>query len=63
MGVYSNEYQKLEDLPEGATIGIPNDTTNGGRALMVLASAGVIKLKEGADVTAAKRILLRIRKI
>ncbi|HHY40846.1 MAG TPA: MetQ/NlpA family ABC transporter substrate-binding protein [Syntrophaceticus sp.] len=55
MGVYSNEYQKLEDLPEGATIGIPNDTTNGGRALMVLATAGIIKLKEGADVTATEK--------
>jgi len=55
MGVYSNEYKKLEDLPEGATIGIPNDTTNGGRALMVLASAGIIKLREGADVTATEK--------
>jgi len=55
MGVYSNKYKKLEDLPEGSTIGIPNDTTNGGRALMVLASAGIIKLKEGADVTATEK--------
>ena len=46
MGVYSDEYEKLEDPPDGATVGIPNDTTNGGRALMVLADAGIIKVNE-----------------
>lgn len=55
MGVYSNNYQKVEDLPDGAKVGIPNDTTNGGRALMVLESAGVIKLKEGVGVTATDK--------
>ncbi|NLM46326.1 MAG: MetQ/NlpA family ABC transporter substrate-binding protein [Firmicutes bacterium] len=52
MGVYSNKIDSLDKLAEGATIGIPNDATNGGRALNVLASAGLIKLREGAGVTA-----------
>ncbi len=55
MGVYSKEYTAIEDLPEGAQVGIPNDTTNGGRALMVLERSGLIELKEGAGVTATER--------
>ncbi|NLM51431.1 MAG: MetQ/NlpA family ABC transporter substrate-binding protein [Firmicutes bacterium] len=52
MGVYSDKYDSLDQLPDGAAIGIPNDATNGGRALNVLESAGLIKLREGAGVTA-----------
>ena len=52
MGVYSTKIDSLDQLPDGAAIGIPNDATNGGRALNVLESAGLIKLKEGAGVTA-----------
>ena len=55
MGIYSRDYPKVEDLPEGAQVGIPNDTTNGGRALMVLERSGLIGLKEGAGVTATDR--------
>jgi D-methionine transport system substrate-binding protein len=54
MGVYSDEYEKLEDLPDGATVGIPNDTTNGGRALMVLQSAGIIKVNEEVGLALKK---------
>jgi D-methionine transport system substrate-binding protein len=46
MGVYSSKIKKLEDLKEGATIAIPNDATNGSRALKVLETAGLIKLKK-----------------
>ncbi len=52
MGVYSKKVKNLNDLQNGAEIGIPNDPTNGGRALALLAKAGIIKLKEGAGVTA-----------
>lgn len=52
MGVYSNKITKLDELQDGANVGIPNDATNGGRALMVLESAGLIKLTEGVGVTA-----------
>lgn len=52
MGVYSKKIKDLKELKNGATVGIPNDTTNGGRALKVLESAKLITLKEGAGVTA-----------
>lgn len=55
MGVYSKKLSTLDDLKDGATIGIPNDATNGGRALAVLEAAGVIKLKDGAGVTATDK--------
>ncbi|WP_392485943.1 MetQ/NlpA family ABC transporter substrate-binding protein [Haloimpatiens sp. FM7315] len=47
MAVYSKKIKDLKDLKEGAEIAIPNDPTNGGRALKVLESAGLIKVKEG----------------
>lgn len=50
MGVYSRKVKSLEELAEGATVAIPNDPTNGGRALLVLADKGLIKLKEGAGL-------------
>jgi D-methionine transport system substrate-binding protein len=50
LGAYSNKYKKLEDLPSGANVVIPNDATNGGRALLLLAKAGVIKLKDATNI-------------
>ena len=47
MGVYSRKIKKLDELKDGATIAIPNDPTNGGRSLLLLEKAGIIKLKEG----------------
>lgn len=44
MGVYSSKIKDLKDLKDGATVGIPNDPTNGGRALLVLQQLGLIKL-------------------
>ncbi|WP_369382495.1 MetQ/NlpA family ABC transporter substrate-binding protein [Lysinibacillus fusiformis] len=55
MGIYSEKYKSLDDVPEGATFGLPNDPTNGARALFVLQEAGYIKLKDGADLTASVR--------
>lgn len=52
MGVYSKSVKKVEDLAEGAKIAIPNDPTNGGRALKVLETAGLIKLKADAGILA-----------
>ncbi|MFD1705202.1 MetQ/NlpA family ABC transporter substrate-binding protein [Siminovitchia sediminis] len=51
MGIYSNKVQNLDDLEEGAKIGLPNDPTNGGRSLLLFEKAGLIKLKEGVGVT------------
>lgn len=53
MGVYSKKVKKLADLPEGARFGIPNDPTNGSRALLVLAEQKLIKLKDGAATRAS----------
>ncbi len=48
LNLYSNKHAKLEDLPTGASVAIPNDTTNGGRALKVLEASGLIKLSADA---------------
>ncbi|MGE6513715.1 MetQ/NlpA family ABC transporter substrate-binding protein [Lysinibacillus sphaericus] len=53
MGVYSEKYKSLDEIPDGATFGLPNDPTNGARALFVLQEAGYIKLKEGTGLTAS----------
>lgn len=50
MGVYSKKVKNLADLKKRASVGIPNDPTNGGRALQVLASSGLIKMKEDVGV-------------
>ena len=50
MGVYSDKIKDLADLPEGGKVAIPNDPTNGGRALLVLQDLGVIKLAEGTGL-------------
>ncbi|MDU2066077.1 MAG: MetQ/NlpA family ABC transporter substrate-binding protein [Sporomusaceae bacterium] len=52
MGVYSKKIKNLSELQNGAQIGIPNDPTNGGRALALLEKAGLITLKEGVGIKA-----------
>jgi D-methionine transport system substrate-binding protein len=54
-GAYSHKINDIEDLPEGANVVIPNDATNGGRALLLLAKAGIITLKPEAGITATPR--------
>ena len=51
-GAYSSKIKSLADLPQGANVVIPNDATNGGRALLLLQKAGVITLKDDAGITA-----------
>lgn len=53
MGVFSRRYTSLAQLPEGARIAIPNDPTNGGRALLLLAQNGVFRLRDGVDFRAS----------
>ncbi len=55
MGLYSNKYKSLEELPEGAQIAIPSDAVNGGRALILLANNGLITLSEGAGLEATEK--------
>lgn len=50
MGLYSRKVGKLEDLQNGAQIAVPNDVADVGRALAILAKAGLIELTEGVGV-------------
>ncbi|QOW49949.1 MULTISPECIES: MetQ/NlpA family ABC transporter substrate-binding protein [unclassified Acinetobacter] len=68
MGIYSSKVKKLEEFKTGATIAIPNDGANESRALLLLQSAGLIKLKADfddvkgtpADITEnAKKIVIK----
>jgi D-methionine transport system substrate-binding protein len=52
LGLYSRGVKNVADLPSGAVIAIPNDPTNGGRALLLLQSKGLLTLKAGAGLTA-----------
>lgn len=52
MGLYSNSVHSAADVPEGAIVAIPNDPTNGGRGLALLAKAGLITLKDGVGFKA-----------
>lgn len=49
MGIYSSKVKKLDEFQNGATIAIPNDGANESRALLLLQSAGLVKLKDGFD--------------
>jgi len=53
MGIYSDKVHNIKDIPDGGKIAIPNDPTNGGRGLMLLQKAGVIKLKDGVGFKAS----------
>lgn len=52
MGVYSKKIKNLKELKDGAKVAIPNDPTNGGRALVILEKAGLLKLKDGVGISA-----------
>ncbi|UXY53072.1 MetQ/NlpA family ABC transporter substrate-binding protein [Pseudomonas tohonis] len=54
-GAYSSKIKKLDELPQGAAVVIPNDATNGGRALLLLDKVGVIKLKDNTSITATPK--------
>jgi D-methionine transport system substrate-binding protein len=58
LALYSKEYDDLADLPDDATIAIPNDASNEGRALLLLASEGLIETTDApttvADITDAQ---------
>jgi len=54
-GIYAGQSKDLKELKDGAKIAVPNDTTNEARALLLLQDNGIIKLKDGAGLTATKQ--------
>ncbi|MBN2902663.1 MAG: hypothetical protein JTJ09_03690 [Enterococcus sp.] len=50
VGFYSKEYTDINDIPEGTKVALPNDVSNEGRALAILAEEGLITLKDGVGV-------------
>ncbi|EZQ13954.1 MetQ/NlpA family ABC transporter substrate-binding protein [Halopseudomonas bauzanensis] len=54
-GIYSSKLKSLDEINNRATIAIPNDATNGGRALLLLDKAGVITLKDKSNILATPR--------
>ena len=51
-GIYAGKTSSLDELQDGAVVSVPNDTTNEARALLLLEAQGLIKLKDGVDITA-----------
>lgn len=58
IGLYSKKHKSVAELPEKAVIGVPNDPSNEGRALALLESQGVIKLKPEAGILATTADIL-----
>ncbi|TLD96331.1 ABC transporter substrate-binding protein [Helicobacter jaachi] len=54
IGLYSKKYKSIDELPQGASIAIPNDPSNGARALLLLDAKGLIKLKDSSNLAATE---------
>lgn len=52
MGIYSKKIKNIADVPAGAKVAVPNDPSNCGRALALLQTAKLIKLKDGVGIKA-----------
>ncbi|GAA3654738.1 MetQ/NlpA family ABC transporter substrate-binding protein [Nocardioides ginsengisoli] len=50
LGLYSQKYDDVASIPDGATVVVPDDDSNQARGLLVLQSAGLIKLKDGGSI-------------
>lgn len=55
MGIYSHKIKNISEAKDGATVAIPNDATNGGRALILLQASGLIKLDGKDNVTPTEK--------
>lgn len=54
IGVFSNKIKSVEDIPDKATVAIPNDPSNGGRALILLHNAGLVTLNDPTNLYATE---------
>ena len=61
-GIFPGKTKTLKDLKKGATVAVPNDTTNEARALLLLQDQGLIKLKDRAGLTATKKDIVENKK-
>ncbi|WP_426451856.1 MetQ/NlpA family ABC transporter substrate-binding protein [Paenibacillus sp. S-38] len=61
-GAYSQKIKKADELKDGATVAIPNDPSNSGRALALLEKNGLIKLKEGAGISGTVKDIVENKK-
>lgn len=59
IGLYSRKVKSVADLPQGATVGVPNDPSNEGRALLLLQSLGLITLKPAVGLLPTARDIER----
>lgn len=55
IGLYSLKLKAVSQLPDDAQLGIPNDPSNGGRALLLLQQQGLIKLRDGTGIVPSVR--------
>jgi D-methionine transport system substrate-binding protein len=63
-GIWSDKYKSLDELPDGARIGIPVDPANNGRALFMLRDAGLLELSEATVIhTSQKNITANPKKL
>lgn len=62
LGIYSKKIKDIKELKDGATVSIPNDVTNGGRALLLLQTAGLLKIDEKAGLTPTKKDITENKK-
>ena len=61
-GAYSKKVSKVADLKNGAIIAIPNDPSNGGRALVLLEQNGLIKLKDSRNILSSVKDIVENKK-
>jgi D-methionine transport system substrate-binding protein len=61
-GAYSKKIKKVDELADGATVALPNDPTNNGRALALLEKNGLIKLKEGVGISGTVKDIVENKK-
>ncbi len=55
MGIYAGKTASLDELPDGASVAVPNDATNEGRALLLLEAQGLIKLADDSNLSSTPK--------
>ena len=61
-GIYAGKTKSLDELPDGATVAVPNNVTNEARALLLLEQEGLLKLKDGVDIKATVNDIVENKK-